>query len=110
VLPVAWTSDMVDHLAAADVVLDNAGGLTCWESLAVGTPVVLFRALPGHGRFNAAALDACGLARWVRRRDDLLPAVTAATGTRGRLPGPTTARDAVECILAAVPGHRATVR
>ncbi|HVU90965.1 MAG TPA: hypothetical protein VHC23_01955, partial [Jatrophihabitans sp.] len=34
VVPVPWTARVVDQLAAADVVVDNAGGLTCWEALA----------------------------------------------------------------------------
>lgn len=103
---VGWTSDMAGHLAAADVVVDNAGGLTCWESLACGTPVVLFHPLPGHGRLNAATLDAAGLVRRARRAQDLVATVAAAAGTRGRLPDPAAARDAVDCVLAALPSHR----
>jgi UDP-N-acetylglucosamine:LPS N-acetylglucosamine transferase len=109
VRPVAWTPAVAGYLSAADVVVDNAGGLTCWESLAVGTPVLLYRTLPGHGRLNAATLDACGLARWVRRPEQLLPAVAAAIGTRGRLPDPATAGDAIACILAAVPSSHTVV-
>jgi len=99
VIAVPWTPQTVDYLAAADVVIDNAGGLTCWEALACCTPVLLYRPLPGHGRFNVATLDAAGLARHVERADQLRAAVAAA-GTVGRLPDPTAAKDAVECILA----------
>jgi UDP-N-acetylglucosamine:LPS N-acetylglucosamine transferase len=108
VVAVPWTDRMVDYLAAADVVIDNAGGLTCWEALACHTPVLLHHPLPGHGRFNVATLDAAGLARHVQRADRLGEAVAAAAGTVGRLPDPAAAGDAVERILAvARTGHGA---
>lgn len=85
VVAVGWTDDVVSYLAAADAVVDNAGGLTCLESLACGVPVVIFRPLPGHGRINAMALERSGLARYVRAPGDLLPALsggrTATTWT-----------------------------
>ena len=63
---VGWTTRMVDHLAAADVVVDNAGGLTFWEARACNTPVVFFRPLPGHGAINVTALTAGGLGHRAR--------------------------------------------
>jgi UDP-N-acetylglucosamine:LPS N-acetylglucosamine transferase len=72
VVPVRWTPRVVDHLAAADVVVDNAGGLTCWEALACRRPVVLFDPLPGHGRLNAATLHSAGLATWLHSPAELL--------------------------------------
>ena len=53
------------------VVVHNAGGLACWEALAVGRPVVSYRVLPGHGAATAAVLDAAGAVPWARSRDDL---------------------------------------
>jgi len=73
--PLGWRDDVPALLAAADVLVDNAGGLTCLEALAVGLPVVLFRVLPGHGRLNAATLAGAGFATWARRDETLLPAV-----------------------------------
>ncbi len=61
---VPWTDDVPGLLAAADVVVDNAGGTTCWEALAAGRPVVVHRPIGGHGRLNAAALADAGLADW----------------------------------------------
>lgn len=84
VVAVGWTSQVVDYLAAADVVVDNAGGLTSWESLACRTPVVLFNPLVGHGRVNVATLDELGLATWARGADQLGELVAAAD----RLPEP----------------------
>ena len=49
-------------MAAADALVDNAGGLMCWEAQAAGLPVILYRPLPGHGRFNARALESAGRA------------------------------------------------
>jgi processive 1,2-diacylglycerol beta-glucosyltransferase len=84
VIAVGWTSDVVDYLAAADVVVDNAGGLTCWESLACRTPVVLFKPLVGHGRVNVATLDELGLAIWARSPEQLGELIDASD----RLPAP----------------------
>jgi UDP-N-acetylglucosamine:LPS N-acetylglucosamine transferase len=81
---VPWTNKVPAYLAAADVVVDNAGGLTCWEALACGRPVVIFDPLPGHGRFNAAALAEAGLVRWARTPAELCAAVRAPAAP-GRL-------------------------
>jgi UDP-N-acetylglucosamine:LPS N-acetylglucosamine transferase len=75
VLAVGWTADMAAYIAAADVVVDNAGGQTCWEALSCGVPVLMFRPLPGHGRINAETLDAEGLARWVHSPGELAAAI-----------------------------------
>jgi UDP-N-acetylglucosamine:LPS N-acetylglucosamine transferase len=66
-----WVDDVPRLLAAADVVVHNAGGLACWETLAVGRPVVSYRVLPGHGEANAAVLEAAGTVPWARTRNDL---------------------------------------
>ena len=75
--PLHWTDEVPELMAAADVLVDNAGGLTCLEALASGLPVMMFRPLPGHGRFNAATLERAGLASYVRSDDELIPAITA---------------------------------
>ncbi len=106
---VPWTSQIAPHLAAADVVIDNAGGLTCWESLACGTPVVIFRPLPGHGKVNAGALEQAHLARWVRTPAELVPAVRelAAAPPEPPVRSPFSGGDAVAQILAVARGVRA---
>jgi UDP-N-acetylglucosamine:LPS N-acetylglucosamine transferase len=70
-LALGWTDDVPLVMAAADVLVDNAGGLTCWEALSCGLPVVLFRPLPGHGRLNAEALEAAGLTAYARDEEQL---------------------------------------
>jgi UDP-N-acetylglucosamine:LPS N-acetylglucosamine transferase len=86
VWPVGWTDQVPSYIAAADVVVDNAGGLTCWEAIRSGTPVVIVNPLPGHGRLNAAALVRAGLVRCARRRSELV------TALRPRVCGPRYAR------------------
>ncbi|WP_328617166.1 hypothetical protein OHS18_13025 [Amycolatopsis sp. NBC_00355] len=71
-----WVEDMPGLMRAVDVVVQNAGGLTSSEALAAGRPVLTYRALPGHGRANAAVLDRLGLARWVRDPADLPAALS----------------------------------
>jgi UDP-N-acetylglucosamine:LPS N-acetylglucosamine transferase len=75
---IPWTRDVVGLLAAADVVVDNAGGTTCWEALAAGRPIVVHRPIAGHGRLNAVALAEAGLAQCTTRDDELIAAVRAA--------------------------------
>ena len=80
---VPWTTDVPGLLAAADVVVDNAGGTTCWEALAVGRPVVVYRPIAGHGRYNAVALQRSGLATCVTSDAALHDAVVAAVPPAG---------------------------
>jgi UDP-N-acetylglucosamine:LPS N-acetylglucosamine transferase len=76
---VPWTDDVPGLLAAADVVVDNAGGTTCWEALAVGKPIVVYRPIAGHGRINAEALQREHLATSATTDDELHEAVRIAT-------------------------------
>jgi len=87
-----WVDDMPTLMRAVDVVVENAGGLTCQEALACGVPVVTYRPIPGHGRANASVLARSGLTRWVPDRDQPGPVLTTLTGDprseRGaRVPG-----------------------
>ena len=69
---VRFTREMPTLLHASDAALLNAGGMTCHECFALGTPVILFDPLPGHGRSAARALDEDGLALHAKSADDLL--------------------------------------
>jgi len=68
-----WVDDMPELLRAADVLVENAGGLTALEAMASGVPVATYRPIPGHGRANAATMSRAGVATWIRRRADLAP-------------------------------------
>ncbi|WFE56033.1 glycosyltransferase [Micromonospora sp. WMMD712] len=75
-----WVDDMPTLMRAVDVVVENAGGLTCQEALSCGLPVITYRPLPGHGRANAAILAAAGLTRWAPSAEQLRRALaTLAT-------------------------------
>ncbi|MGW4467155.1 glycosyltransferase [Micromonospora sp. NPDC004704] len=80
-----WVDDMPALLQAADVLVENAGGLTALEAMASGLPVVTYRPIPGHGRANAVTMAQAGMVSWVRRAEDLGPALVELTdGVRGR--------------------------
>ncbi|MGN6378041.1 MAG: MGDG synthase family glycosyltransferase [Gaiellales bacterium] len=55
-------SDAIPSLmAASDVLIQHAGGLTCLEGFAARLPVVMFDPLPGHGEDNCAEMESAGL-------------------------------------------------
>ncbi|GAA3776071.1 MGDG synthase family glycosyltransferase [Micromonospora maritima] len=81
-----WVDDMPALMRAVDVVVENAGGLTCQEALAAGVPVVTYRPLPGHGRANAAILARSGLTRWAGSPDQLGPVLAAVVGVAPSTP------------------------
>jgi processive 1,2-diacylglycerol beta-glucosyltransferase len=72
-------------MAAADLVISKAGGLTTAEAMAVGVPLVLFRWLPGQEEENVAYLCRHGVAVKVRTRAELVRRVAALLGDRERL-------------------------
>ncbi len=81
-----WTDRMPELMAAADVVVENAGGLTSLEAFAAGVPVVTFRPIPGHGRDNVKGMVSAGVTTAPADEAGLLDALVALTA-----PGP--ARD-----------------
>jgi len=74
-----WTDRMPDLMAAADVVVENAGGLTSLEAFAAGVPVVTFRPIPGHGRDNVRGMVAAGVTTAPADEAALLAALDALT-------------------------------
>jgi UDP-N-acetylglucosamine:LPS N-acetylglucosamine transferase len=71
-LLIGWTDDMAGLMAACDVLVENAGGLTSLEAMRAKLPLVSFHPIPGHGRNSAAAMTAAGVSRWARSQSDLL--------------------------------------
>ncbi|MDQ3763689.1 MAG: hypothetical protein M3460_19330 [Actinomycetota bacterium] len=68
-LVLGWVDGMATLMAAVDVVVNNAGGVTAIEALSCGRALVMFRPIAGHGRASAAAMAAAGLAVvCIRRR------------------------------------------
>jgi hypothetical protein len=62
VIALGWTREVRRLLAAADVLVHNAGGLSCLEGFAVGVPVIGYACLPGHGHRNSLAMKEAGVA------------------------------------------------
>ncbi len=58
---VGFAHDLPELMAASDVLIQNAGGLTCLEAFRVGLAVVMYQPLPGHGEANAELLATNGL-------------------------------------------------
>ncbi len=83
---IGWTAEMPALMAAADVLVENAGGLTCMEAFAAGLPVVTFAPIPGHGRDNARTMAAAGVNRYAHDVSELHTALAELSA-----PGP--ARD-----------------
>jgi processive 1,2-diacylglycerol beta-glucosyltransferase len=62
-------------MAAADLVVTKPGGLTTSEALAVGRPLLLTRAIPGHEEGNAATLTRAGAAIYAPDNADVFQTV-----------------------------------
>lgn len=94
---VPYVDDVRPYLAAADVVVTKPGGLSTSEALALGRPMVLSAAIPGHEEGNRSFLcgaeaalcanDPADVARAVRRLlvdGALRERMAAAARTLGR--------------------------
>ncbi|SFS30292.1 MGDG synthase family glycosyltransferase [Marininema halotolerans] len=66
-----YTEEMPDWMDVADVILSKAGGLTCTEAIAKGTPLLLFSSIPGQEEKNSRFMIEQGLAARVTDEDDL---------------------------------------
>lgn len=80
-----WVPDVAPYLAAADVLVTKAGGLSLAEALAVGVPVVAWRPIPGQEADNARLLTRAGVADTARRPRDLVAAVASLLADGARL-------------------------
>jgi processive 1,2-diacylglycerol beta-glucosyltransferase len=67
-------------MAAADLLVTKAGGMTLAEALATETPLVLFGSLPGQERRNERFASRQGIALVARSRRDLGTTLTRALG------------------------------
>ncbi|MFC3833151.1 glycosyltransferase [Deinococcus rufus] len=65
-------------LAASDLVVGKAGGLTVAEATTLGIPLVIHEPIPGQEEHNALYLERHGAALWARQPDALRVAVLRA--------------------------------
>jgi hypothetical protein len=63
-------------MAASDLLIQNAGGVTCLEAFSIGLPVVMFDPLPGHGEDNARHMARHGMVALAEREPDLARLIT----------------------------------
>ncbi len=78
-----WTDNMPTVLAAADLIVTNAGGATALEAMAAGVPVVMYRPVAGHGTADAALMEAVALAQICRNPVQLWSAARAYASRLG---------------------------
>lgn len=70
-----FTTDFPELLAAADMVVGKAGGLTVAEATTLGVPMVIYEPIPGQEEHNADYLVRHGAALWAWSLGELRPLV-----------------------------------
>jgi processive 1,2-diacylglycerol beta-glucosyltransferase len=80
-----YTGEMHAWMAAADLLVGKAGGLTCAEAMAGGLVPVIVNAIPGPEERNAAILVRLGAAIWCRSTGTLAGDVDGLLGDPPRL-------------------------
>jgi len=83
VVALGWRDDVPHLMAAADVLVHNAGGLSLTEALTAGLPAVTYRPIPGHGIANSQVLADAGLAPWPQNEAELVEAIRKQAIERG---------------------------
>lgn len=80
-----FVRDVRQLMAAADLVISKAGGMTLAEALAAETPLLLYGSLPGQERRNERFASRAGIALVARDRRHLAALVERALGDPGLL-------------------------
>lgn len=79
-----WRDDLMELMAAAYALVDNAAGLTAKEAIAAGVPVIGYRPIPGHGRDGLRAMAQAGLSVYAQDPASLLAALDHVGGAAER--------------------------
>lgn len=85
-----WRRDVPTLMAAADCLIQNAGGMTCIAAMKVGLPILIFNPIPGHGELNADVMEQAGIARWVRDAENLRTLLRSAVRRETSFSAPNT--------------------
>ena len=99
VTALGWRDDVPLLMAAADVLLHNAGGLSVTEALVANLPAVTYHPIPGHGRANATVLAEAGLAPWPTSPDGLAAVLDGVAATSPLSPWPASPEADVAAIV-----------
>lgn len=112
-----YVKDAMALMHRASLLIGKPGGLTSAEAMAVGTPMLIIRPLPGQERGNTETLVRQGAAIHLDRDRDLPgvieslfanPALLERMGEQARSIGkPNAARDIAVSVLAAIPPEEA---
>jgi processive 1,2-diacylglycerol beta-glucosyltransferase len=104
-----YVGDVRRLMAAADVLVTKAGGMTLAEAMAAETPLLLYGSLPGQERRNERFAARAGIALVARHHRELSPLLERALGdpelledlraTMRRLRRPDATRRIVEAVL-----------
>ncbi|MFC6590773.1 glycosyltransferase [Deinococcus lacus] len=78
-----YTTKFPELMAACNVLVGKAGGLTVAEALALGVPMVVYAPIPGQEEYNADFLVRSGAALWARQARDIRGAVLRALDEDG---------------------------
>lgn len=113
---VGYVGDMRRVMAAADLIVTKAGGMTLAEAMAAETPLLLYGSLPGQERRNERFASRAGVALAAHDRRQLARLVERALGDAGLLETlrdrmrayrrPDAARTIAELTLRGVAGRR----
>jgi processive 1,2-diacylglycerol beta-glucosyltransferase len=68
-----YVSDVRGLMAAADVLVTKAGGMTLAEAMAAESPLLLYGSLPGQERRNERFAARAGIALVARQHSELAP-------------------------------------
>lgn len=82
IVGLGWTKEVRRLLAAADVMVHNAGGLSCLEGFAIGVPVIGYNCLPGHGHRNSLAMKEAGVAADATSEAELISEIRRLSRTQ----------------------------
>src|ERR671932_2176393 len=83
-----WRDDVPVLMAAADCLIQNAGGMTCLEAVEMGLPLLIFDPILGHGEFNAEVMELAGAARRVHTAGELTAILRSAVRGETALAAP----------------------
>jgi processive 1,2-diacylglycerol beta-glucosyltransferase len=113
---VGYTDDVSTLLAAADLLVTKAGGMTLAEATAAEVPLLLYGSLPGQERGNERFASRAGIALVARSRGELRRRLDRALGdpdtiermqgSLRRLGRPDAAQHIVELVLEQIAARR----